>query len=163
MALPIAAAAASGTTAALAAAVARISATLSQNSTVLSSLAVRLGLRSPSANKVINVIKSNKLMTALALYELYGAADETLQQLAAMDAEIMELVETFGFKPDSVEKTESVLDINKFSDEFKLIADVVSMDGGYLNFLKRRQAYALPMDVIKLYATIASMSRTLPM
>lgn len=166
MALPAIAAAAAASGAGLRAILARALPRISsgvKDSNKLTALGARLGLRNPSVQKVMNVVSSNKLMTALALYELYGIGDEMLAELASADAEIYELVETFGFVPDSVNETDSVLDLGKFGEEFDLLADVISMDGGYLAFLKRRQAYSMPMDVIKLYATVAGMSRKLPM
>lgn len=128
-------------------------------SSAIPRIAQRIGVAgTASAGRLANLAKSNKLTTAIILWEMGDMGAELLNEMVAEDAEVKRLVELFGSEPDVVEDTESVTDITRFSDEFAIISDAINHVGTYERLLTIKKALALPDDVFKLYYTTRSMA-----
>lgn len=126
-------------------------------------VAKRLGMTKPtSAEKLITLARNNKFATAAILYELYGAGHEIVTDLIAEDESVAQLIELFGFQPDSIEDTDSVADISKFAEEFAIIRDASAYVGGsFERLLAIRQALSLDIRIFELYAQMRQMRKVI--
>lgn len=113
----------------------------------------RLGLAAEASTKsrIINVVRNNKISTALLLYELGDAADGLLDEWVDLDPEIQQLIQGLHYVNDDPKKSTSVHDIVNYADEFEVITMAIRQFGSMSRFLAIRRAIGMPEDVISTY------------
>lgn len=112
------------------------------------------------AQKLLGAMSNNKFMTALVLLELGTEGAELLNEMAAQDREVAELVARYGLQVDDV-SSGIMSNLAQQREELSLISDAAFAVGGLSNLHKIRAALKLSEDHYKLYDTVRLMSRGL--
>lgn len=102
------------------------------------------------AQKVLAVMRNNKLMTALVLMELGTEGSEYLSELAANDKEVADMIARYGVENDIVDKS-TISDLASQVDEMACITNAANAVGGLDALHNLRRSMKLPEETFKLY------------
>lgn len=119
------------------------------NPAAAAAAARRVGISGAPA-KVLEAMKNNKVMTALVALELGTEGYELLQELAAEDAEIAEMISRYGVTNDKVPENANV-DLATQIDEMQAITDAANAIGGLTALHALRRALSLDEAHYQLY------------
>lgn len=131
----------------------------SSTPSIASKAAIRTGITGGSS-RILNAMKNNKVTTALVLLEMGSEGLELLQEMAAQDAEVRDLIDRYGVTNDPVQD-DTRGDLSTQVDEMQTITRAARAVGGLRNLHVLRRALALDEAHYKLYDELKVMSSVL--
>lgn len=143
----------------MASATALASRVFSKTPAAVSAASIRTGITG-GASRILGAMKNNKVMTALVLLELGQEGADLLNEMAAADAEVREMIERYGVINDPVEK-QTRGDLATQVDEMQTITRAAQAVGGLRNLHTLRRALSLSEEHYKLYDELKVISAAL--
>jgi hypothetical protein len=125
----------------------------------LANIGKRIGVQGAlTGEKVLALVKDNKVMTALVLYEMGTEGAELLGKIKDEDPDVNNMIALFGSQNDLVADSTLLSNIGQFKDEFEVISGAIRHFGGLERFMNARRAMAMDESVIRLYLQVREIS-----